>query len=96
MRSDPQGETIDENTDNPKTMCKACNKPFASTHVAHHYNIHHNENDSQEQVVEGNVQAEKQLQPQKILESKRATKEIGTKGLRKKANTLEENSSVPG
>ena len=29
---------------------------------------HHNENDSQEQVVEGNVQSEKQLQPQKILE----------------------------
>ena len=57
---------------------------------------HHNENDSQEQVVEGNVQSEKQLQPQKILESNRATKEIGTKGLRKKANTLEENSSVPG
>ena len=58
-----------------------------------HVNDYHNENNSQDQVVDGNVEAEKRPQPKKRaepkkkVEPKRATKKVATKEPKKKAKT---------
>ena len=56
-----------------------------------HVNDYHNENNSQDQVVDGNVEAEKRPQPKKRaepkkkVEPKKATKKVATKEPKKTA-----------
>ena len=72
-----RSETIDENTDNPKTMYKACNKPFASTctNFAGHRNIHHNENDS-EDLLDDEPPVQKRPEPRKKSGSEESCAQI--------------------
>ena len=61
-----------------------------------HVNDYHNENNSQDQVVDGNVEAEKRPQPKKRaepkkkVEPKRATKKVAKKNRRRRRTIQEE------
>ena len=50
-----------------------------------HVNDNHNENYSQDQVDDGNVEAENRPEPKKKVEPKRATKKVATKELKNEA-----------
>ena len=49
-----------------------------------HFNDYHHENNSQDQVVDGNVEAENRPAPKKKAEPKRATKKVATNEPKKK------------
>ena len=52
-----------------------------------HVNDYHNENNSQDQVDDGNVEAENRPAPKKKAEPKRAAKKVATKEPKKKAKS---------
>ena len=54
-----------------KIKCTECNETMAYGRWSRHFNDYHHENNSQDQVVDGNVEAEKQPQPKKRAEPKK-------------------------
>ena len=78
-----------------KIKCTECNETMAYGRWSRHVNDYHNENNSQDQVVDGNVAAEKRPQPKKRaepkkkVEPKRATKKVATKEPKKTAKNSE-------
>ena len=54
---------------------------------SHHVDEKHNANKSQDQVVDGNVEAENRPAPKKKAELKRAAKKVATKKPKKKAKS---------
>ena len=62
-------------------MCKACNKPFASTNVARLCTIHHNENDSQDLVDEKQdaPPLQKRPEPQKKADERKVVPNKSTR-----------------
>ena len=68
-----------------KIKCTECNETMAYGRWSRHVNDYHNENNSQDQVDDGPVEAENRPEPKKKAEPKRATKKVGTKEPKKKA-----------
>ena len=68
-------------------MCKERKVTMAYGRWSRHVNDYHNENNSQDQVDDGNVEAENRPAPKKKAEPKRATKKVATKEPKKKAKS---------
>ena len=68
-------------------MCKERKVTMAYGRWSRHVNDYHNENNSQDQVVDGNVEAENRPAPKKKAEPKRAAKKVATKEPKKKAKS---------
>ena len=85
-----------------KIKCTECNETMAYGRWSRHFNDYHHENNSQDQVVDGNVEAEKQPQPKKRaepkkkVEPKRATKKVATKEPKKTTKNSERKQRPTG
>ena len=71
-----------------RIKCSECNVTMAYGRWSRHVNNHLNEkNNSQNQVDDGNVEAENRPAPKKKAEAKSATKKVATKEPKKKAKS---------
>ena len=83
-RPDIRCEVFDPK-DGLKIRCTECNINMAYGRWSHHVDEKHNANKSQDQVDEGNVEAENRPAPKKRAEPKKATKKVAMKEPKKKA-----------
>ena len=83
-RPDIRCEVFDPK-DGLKIRYTECNLTMAYGRWSHHVDEKHNANKSQDQVDEGNVEAENRPAPKKRAEPKKATKKVAMKEPKKKA-----------
>ena len=83
-RPDIRCEVFDPK-DGLKIRCTECNINMAYGRWSHHVDKKHNANNSQDQVDDGNVEAENRPAPKKRAEPKKATKKVAMKEPKKKA-----------
>ena len=85
-RPDIRCEVFDEKN-GLRLKCSECNVTMAYGRWGRHLDDNHNENNSQDQVADGNVEAENRPAPKNKAEPKRATKKVATKEPKKKAKS---------
>ena len=68
-----------------KIRCAECNVTMAYGRWSRHVDKKHNASNSQDQVDDGNVEAENRPAPKKRAEPKKATKKVAMKEPKKKA-----------
>ena len=73
--------------DGLKIRCTECNLTMAYGRWSRHVDKKHNASNSQDQVDDGNVEAENRPAPKKRAEPKKATKKVATKEPKKKAKS---------
>ena len=83
-RPDIRCEVFDPK-DGLKIRCTECNINMAYGRWSHHVDEKHSANKSQDQVDDGNVEAENRPAPKKRAEPKKATKKVAMKEPKKKA-----------
>ena len=85
-RPDIRCEVFDPK-DGLKIRCTECNLTMAYGRWSRHVDKKHNASNSQDQVDDGNVEAENRPAPKKRAEPKKATKKVATKEPKKKAKS---------
>ena len=83
-RPDIRCEVFDPK-DGLKIRCTECNLTMAYGRWSRHVDKKHNASNSQDQVVDGNIEAENRPAPKKRAEPKKATKKVAMKEPKKKA-----------